>query len=165
MGMRPTAPHNNSIPQQFSSLFTIRFSLFTSLVIQSEAMNLFLSLREIPHCVRNDKWTSKSIIHSGFQPSAEGLPCFPNAAHWAELTRPFRALTAVSLQICIPPLKGGWGDVHINVMTGEHRGSPLRGVPKWECAQPPPTTTQYLNNSLHFSLFVSHFSLPLSFRA
>ena len=35
MGMRPTAPHNNSIPQQFSSLFTIRFSLFTSLVIQS----------------------------------------------------------------------------------------------------------------------------------
>ena len=55
MGMRPTAPHNNSIPQQFSSLFTIRFSLFTSLVIQSEAKNLFPFPHEIPHCVRNDK--------------------------------------------------------------------------------------------------------------
>ena len=53
------------------------FLCVRSFVIQSEAMNLFLSLREIPHCVRNDKWTSKSIIHSGFQPSAEGLPVFP----------------------------------------------------------------------------------------
>ena len=39
------------------------------------------------------------IIHSGFQPSAEGVALFPNASHWAELMRPFRALTTVSKQI------------------------------------------------------------------
>ena len=32
------------------------------------------------------------IIHSGFQPSAEGVALFPNASHWAELMRPFRAV-------------------------------------------------------------------------
>ena len=41
--------------------------------------------------------------------NASAFACFPTlrfAAHWAELTRPFRALTAVSRQLCIPPLKG-----------------------------------------------------------
>ena len=53
--------------------------------------------------------------------------CF--ATHWAELTRPFRALTAVSRQFRILPWKRGKGDVHIGVMTGEHRGLPLHELP------------------------------------
>ena len=41
--------------------------------------------------------------------NASAFACFPTlrfAAHWAELTRPFRALTAVSRQLCIPPFEG-----------------------------------------------------------
>ena len=61
-----------------------------------------------------------------------GYSFFPTlrfATHWAELTHPFRALTAVSRQFRIPPWKGGKGDVHIGVMTGEHRGLPLHELP------------------------------------
>ena len=36
---------------------------------------------EIPHCVRNDKGTSKSIFIQAFSPPPRGLPCFfPNAS-------------------------------------------------------------------------------------
>ena len=56
-------------------------------------------------------------------------PTLRFATHWAELTRPFRALTAVSRQFRIPPWKGGKGDVHIGIMTGEHRGLPLHELP------------------------------------
>ena len=53
--------------------------------------------------------------------------CF--ATHWAELTHPFGAVTVVSRQFRIPPWKGGKGDVHIGIMTGEHRGLPLHELP------------------------------------
>ena len=56
-------------------------------------------------------------------------PTLRFATHWAELTRPFRALTAVSRQFRIPPWKGGKGDVHIGIMTGEYRGLPLHELP------------------------------------
>ena len=42
------------------------------------------------------KAASKSIFTSGLQPSQRGYCFFPNAPHWAELTRPFRAFTAIS---------------------------------------------------------------------
>ncbi len=35
---------------------------------------------------------------SGLQPSQWGGNLFPNASHWAELLRPFRALSAISNQ-------------------------------------------------------------------
>ena len=56
-------------------------------------------------------------------------PTLRFATHWAELTRPFRALTAVSRQFRILPWKRGKGDVHIGIMTGEHRGLPLHELP------------------------------------
>ena len=61
-----------------------------------------------------------------------GYSFFPTlrfATHWAELTRPFRALTAVSRQFRILPWKRGKGDVHIGIMTVEHRGLPLHELP------------------------------------
>ena len=136
------------------SFFTI---LFPSFVIQSEVMNLFPSPSEIPHGVRNDKGTSKSIIHSGFQPSAEGLPCFPNAAHWAELTRPFRALTAVSRQLRIPPLKGGLGGCSYQ----RHDGRTQRFAPTRRTEMGMRPTAPH-NNSIpqqFSSLFTIRFSL------
>ena len=72
-----------------------------SSVIQSEAMNLFLVLLRVRFLtvfgmtgrgIRVRKLVYITIIHSGFQPSAEGVALFPNASHWAELTRPFRAV-------------------------------------------------------------------------
>ena len=55
--------------------------------------------------------------------NASAFACFPTlrfAAHWAELTRPFRALTAVSSQLYIllhcalPPFEGGAGGMFIS---------------------------------------------------
>jgi len=57
----------------------------------------------------NQQFNNYTNINSGLQPSDVGLLFSPNAAHWAELTRPFRALTAVSRQFRIPPWKGGRG--------------------------------------------------------
>ena len=106
-------PYHNRLLIVILYYFNCFFSFF---VIQSVSEESFPFRGGIPHCVRNDKGTSKSIIHSGFQPSAEGLPCFPNAAHWAELTRPFRALTAVSIQPSAPhsPFEGGAGGMFIS---------------------------------------------------
>ena len=36
---------------------------------------------------------SKSIFIQAFSPPPRGAPCFPNASHWAELMRPFKAFT------------------------------------------------------------------------
>ena len=57
------------------------------------------------------------------------FPMLRFATHWAELMRPCGAVTAVSRQFRIPPWKGGKGDVHIGIMTGEHRGLPLHELP------------------------------------
>ena len=56
-------------------------------------------------------------------------PTLRFATHWAELTHPCGAVTVVSRQFRIPPWKGGKGDVHIGIMTGEHRGLPLHELP------------------------------------
>ena len=51
--------------------------------------------------------------------NASAFACFPTlrfAAHWAELTRPFRALTAASIQPSAPhsPFEGGAGGMFIS---------------------------------------------------
>ena len=43
-------------------------------------------------------------------------PTLRFATHWAELTRPFRALTAVSRQFRIPPWKGGERGMFISAL-------------------------------------------------
>ena len=85
------------------------------------------------HCsaftINNGRANVRQRLRQAHSPPPRRDTFFPNASHWAELTRPFRALTAVSRQFRIPPWKGGKGDVHIGIMTGEHRGLPLHELP------------------------------------
>ena len=85
------------------------------------------------HCsaftINNGRANVRQRLRQAYSPPPRRDTFFPNASHWAELTRPFRALTAVSRQFRIPPWKGGKGDVHIGVMTVEHRGLPLHELP------------------------------------
>ncbi|MFC2323795.1 MAG: hypothetical protein ACFNL2_11490, partial [Tannerella forsythia] len=43
----------------------------------------------------NQQFNNYTNINSGLQPSDVGLLFSPNAAHWAELTRPFRAFSQI----------------------------------------------------------------------
>ena len=51
-----------------------------SFVIQSEAKNLFLFPARFLTAFGMTKVGIQIIIHSGFQPSAEGVALFPNAS-------------------------------------------------------------------------------------
>ena len=75
------------------------FLCVRSFVIQSEAMNLllfparFLTVFGMTRGgVRNDKGGSKSIFIQAYSPPPRCDTFFPNASHWAELSRPFRAV-------------------------------------------------------------------------
>ena len=85
------------------------------------------------HCsaftINNGRANVRQRLRQAYSPPPRRDTFFPNASHWAELTRPFRALTAVSRQFRILPWKRGKGDVHIGIMTGEHRGLPLHELP------------------------------------
>ncbi len=65
------------------------------------------------HCsaftINNGRANVRQRLRQAHSPPPRRDTFFPNASHWAELTRPFRALTAVSRQFRIPPWKGGRG--------------------------------------------------------
>ena len=65
------------------------------------------------HCsaftINNGRANVRQRLRQAHSPPPRRDTFFPNASHWAELTRPFRALTAVSRQFRIPPWKGGEG--------------------------------------------------------
>ena len=65
------------------------------------------------HCsaftINNGRANVRQRLRQAYSPPPRRDTFFPNASHWAELTRPFRALTAVSRQFRIPPWKGGRG--------------------------------------------------------
>ena len=119
---------------QIFCLFFASFALFfANLAIRSPQgskrlrnARTFVQAKHLDHINKSTFYIRLSALRrSGYS----FFPMLRFATHWAELMRPCGAVTAVSRQFRIPPWKGGKGDVHIGIMTGEHRGLPLHELP------------------------------------
>ena len=57
------------------------------------------------HCsaftINNGRANVRQRLRQAYSPPPRRDAFFPNASHWAELTRPFRAVTAVSVQYSV----------------------------------------------------------------